>query len=55
MAARETCRRSVKLLLDEMWPPSIAVQLRRRGHDVEAVAERADLRGQADDAVFSVA
>jgi hypothetical protein len=45
----------VKLLLDEMWPPEIAVQLRHRGLDVAAVAERAELRGQPDEAIFAVA
>lgn len=45
----------MRLLLDEMWPPDIAEQLRRRGHDVAAVAERPDLRGQPDGAVFDAA
>ncbi len=45
----------LKLLLDEMWPPTVAVELRRRGHDVSAVSERADLRGQPDDVVFAAA
>jgi hypothetical protein len=45
----------VKLLLDEMWPPDVALQLRRRGHDVVAIAERAELRGQPDEQIFSVA
>ena len=35
-----------------MWPPEIAEQLRLRGYDVDAVAERPGLRGQSDDAVF---
>jgi Domain of unknown function (DUF5615) len=30
----------VKLLLDEMWSPEIAAQLRLHGHDVVAVTER---------------
>lgn len=38
----------MKLCLDEHFPPQIAEQLRRRGHDVIAVKERADLRGSGD-------
>jgi predicted nuclease of predicted toxin-antitoxin system len=38
----------VRLLLDEMFSPSIARELRRRGHDVVAVKERADLIGASD-------
>lgn len=45
----------MKLLLDEMWPPEIAVQFRRRGHDVVAVAERPELRGQPDAVIFAMA
>jgi len=45
----------VKLLLDEMWPPIIAAELRRRGHEVIAVAERAELHGQPDEVVFAAA
>ncbi|HZS93888.1 MAG TPA: DUF5615 family PIN-like protein [Chloroflexota bacterium] len=42
----------VKLLLDEMWPWEAAFQLRGRGHDAVAAAERSDLRGQLDAVVF---
>ena len=42
----------MKLLLDEMWPAQVAVQLRKRGHDVLAVTESEGLRGQADEVVF---
>lgn len=43
----------MKLLLDEMYSFAVAQQLRRRGHDVFAVAERADLRGTADEDLFA--
>jgi hypothetical protein len=45
----------LKLLLDEMYPPAIAEQLRRRGHDADAVAARAELRALADPEIFAVA
>jgi predicted nuclease of predicted toxin-antitoxin system len=45
----------LKLLLDEMWPPRVAEELRARSHDVEAVAGRAELRGLDDRAVFVAA
>ncbi len=45
----------MKLLLDEMWSPSIAAALRERGHDAIAVAERSDLRGQPDEVIFAEA
>lgn len=45
----------MKLLLDEMWSPVVAEQLRRRGHDVVAVAERPERRGQADLVIFAAA
>jgi hypothetical protein len=38
-----------------MWSPEIADQLRRRGRDVVAVAERPELRGQPDSVIFATA
>jgi len=38
----------VRLLLDEHYSPAIAQQLRQRGHDVESVDERDDLRSSGD-------
>ncbi len=43
------------MLLDEVWPPALAEQLRRRGHDVVTVADLPRLRGQPDEAVFAFA
>jgi len=42
----------VRLLLDEHLSPLIAVQLRERGHDVTAVAERPNLIGLDDHELF---
>jgi Domain of unknown function (DUF5615) len=39
----------VRLLLDEHYSPEIARQLRKQGHDVVAVPERADLVGLGDE------
>ena len=41
------------LLLDEMLSPKIATQLRRRRHDVVAVAERPDLVGRSDEEILT--
>ncbi len=38
-----------------MYPPAIAEQLRDRGHDVDAVTARTELRSLPDDAVFAAA
>jgi Domain of unknown function (DUF5615) len=45
----------VKALLDEQLSPQIAALLRQAGHDVEAVADRADLAGPSDMLIFEVA
>lgn len=45
----------MKLLLDEMHAPAVAALLRNRGHDVDAVKERADLVGLADADLLAVA
>jgi len=45
----------VKLILDEMYPQSIAEQLRARGHDASAVVERSELRALADKDLFALA
>ena len=45
----------MKALLDEMLPPAIAEQLRERGYNVIAVAERADLRSLPDGDIFAFA
>ncbi len=42
----------MKLLLDEMLDRELAVQLRRRGHDVVAVQERPDLWGTPDEVLL---
>lgn len=46
---------SLKLLLDAMWSPDIAEQLRRRGYDVIAVVEHQELREQPDAVLFAYA
>lgn len=38
-----------------MYPPAIAEQLASRGHDVEAVTGRSELRSLSDTEVFAVA
>jgi len=45
----------VRVLLDEMLSAAIAEQLRARERDVEAVAERGDLRGLNDPDLFACA
>lgn len=43
----------MKLLLDEMYPPSIAEQLGRKGHDAHAVTARPELRSLSDAELFA--
>lgn len=43
----------VALVLDEMFPPAIAEELRRRGHDVIAVAADPHLRAISDLELFA--
>jgi len=45
----------VRLILDEMFPPSIAEGLRRRGWDVVAAQETPTLRGLPDPQIFVTA
>jgi predicted nuclease of predicted toxin-antitoxin system len=43
----------VSLVLDEMFSPAIAAELRELGHDVIAIAERPDLSSKSDEEVFA--
>jgi hypothetical protein len=45
----------LRLLVDEMYTPAIAEQLRDRGYDVEAITERPGLRALADTDIFALA
>ena len=47
----------MKLLLDEMYSPTIAQELRARGHDVASMhdSEYRSLEGEADEEVWAVA
>jgi hypothetical protein len=42
-----------RLLLDEMFAPQIAVELRRRGHDVIALVADPELRALSDAEVYA--
>ncbi|MGH3898352.1 MAG: DUF5615 family PIN-like protein [Pseudonocardiaceae bacterium] len=46
---------TVRLLLDEMYPPALADALHDKGHDVIAVAASAELAGSDDATVLDVA
>lgn len=43
----------MRLVLDEMYSPQIASQLRSRNHDVLSVSERPDLMGRSDEELFA--
>ncbi|HXB50528.1 MAG TPA: DUF5615 family PIN-like protein [Streptosporangiaceae bacterium] len=45
----------MRAILDEQLSPQIAALLRKAGHDVDAVADRADLTGRSDRVIFEVA
>jgi len=45
----------LKLLLDEMFSPAIAAELRSRGHDVVAIKERREWQAKPDPDVVSLA
>lgn len=45
----------MRLLLDEMFSPAIARELRARGHDVESVSGRGDWQALSDEEVMEVA
>jgi predicted nuclease of predicted toxin-antitoxin system len=46
-------RPDARLLLDEMFSPAIAAELRALGHDVIAVVDRPDLRSKSDQDIFA--
>jgi predicted nuclease of predicted toxin-antitoxin system len=43
----------LRLLVDEMFSPTIAAELRALGYDVIAVADHADLRSKSDEEIFA--
>ncbi len=45
----------MRLLLDEMWSPEIAKQLRRREHDVISALDRDDVRVLSDEDLLELA
>jgi Domain of unknown function (DUF5615) len=45
-------RPDARLLLDEMFSPAIAAELRELGHDVIGVADRPELRAWSDEEIF---
>src|ERR1700730_5247518 len=55
MGGRTGCRKTVRLLLDEMLSPAIARELCARGHDVQAVAGHPDREALSDPQVMTLA
>ena len=45
----------MKLLLDEMFAPAIARELRARGHDVESISGRSEWQSLSDAEVMALA
>jgi hypothetical protein len=45
----------VRLLIDEMYPPAVAEQLRKAGHDAVSIHDDASTRGLDDAAVCGLA
>jgi hypothetical protein len=43
----------VKVLLDAIYSPEVAVRLRNRGHDAVSITERPDLQGTSDAELFA--
>ena len=44
---------SIALLIDEMFSPKLAEELRARSHNVVSVAERPEMRAMPDEEVFA--
>lgn len=45
----------MKLLIDEMYPPTLAAAVRKIGHDVTSILDNPATRGLSDDAVYAFA
>jgi hypothetical protein len=45
----------VRLLIDEMYPPAVAEQLRKAGHDAVSIHDDSNTRGMDDAAVCGLA
>lgn len=55
MACGAGCAQALKLLLDEMFSPVIAAELRSRGHDVVAIKEHPEWHATPDPDVVALA